>query len=125
MSKKTPSVVYVFVYEVVPTKGSKEHGVVGRASADIWVLSSNREEAEIKAKAYIIDLLWNILYLERELVISDDDIHRYKPLARESYKHAKNHGVYGSFVGSPPEDREDDVVEIWTLDVPVVNKTKH
>jgi len=117
--------VYVFVYKVIPTKGSAEYGKVGGASADVWVLESNREQAEIKAKSYIIDLRWDILELKRELVLNDKQILRYREDAQANYYQAKKNGISAFFAAFPPEDREDGVVEIWSLDKPQINKTKH
>jgi hypothetical protein len=117
--------VYVFIYKAVPTRGSLEYGKVGGAHAEIWVVDSSKESAEIKAKTRLIDLAWDLIELENELVLNDELILNYPEDTQASYHRAKQEGIYEVFVAHPPEDREDGVVEIRSLDVPKINKTKH
>lgn len=118
--------VYVFVYHAKPTLVSPEFGKVGGAHVDVWVQESSRKAAETKANEHLIDLGWQILELERELVIQDEQISQYREDAQASYYQAKSGGISSFFAGYPHTDREDDLVEIRSLSEPhVSSKTKH
>ena len=117
--------VFVFVYKAIPTTGSPEFGKVGGAHAEIWVVDSSKESAEIKAKARLIDLAWDIVELENELVLNDELIQNYREDTQATYRRARQEGIYEFFVAYPPEDRDDDLVEVRPLGSPKINKTKH
>lgn len=118
--------VYVFVYHVKPTKGSPEYGKVGGAHADIWVFESSREAAEIKALSYLMDYAWEVIEVERKLVLDDEQIVQYRPDVQANYHQAKNRGISLFFSGYPPEDLEDGAVEIRPLSkYPANSGSKH
>ncbi|MGY0646317.1 MAG: hypothetical protein ACW7DN_17250 [Paraglaciecola chathamensis] len=118
--------VYVFVYHLKPTIACSEFGKVGGAHVDIWVHDSSRDSAETKAKSHLFDYGWQILEVERELVIDDEQIRDYREDAQANYYQAKIHGISAFFCAYPIQDRDDDVVEIYSLgDPPNSSKQKH
>lgn len=107
--------VYVFVYHAKPTKGSPEFEAVGGAHVDIWVYDVSRESADLRARSYLMDLAWQVLEVERELVLNDEQIVDYREDAQANYFQAKTRGISAFFAAYPPVDRDDDVVVIRPL----------
>ena len=110
--------VYVFNYHVEPTKGSFEHGKVGGAYVDIWVHESSREVAETKAISYLMDRAWQIIKVESELTMNDEQILDCREDAQANYRQAKKQGLSAFFSAYPPTDREDRIVEIFSIKKP-------
>jgi len=119
--------VYVFVYHAKPTKGSPEHGVVGGAHVNIWIYDSSHEAAETKAISFLMDLSWEIIEAERELLIDDEQIALSREVTRENYFLAKELGMSALFFAYPSEDTDDYLVEIRSIKNPPLSPptTRH
>ena len=118
--------VYVFAYHVKPTATCSEFGKAGGAHADIWVLDSSRDSAETKAKSYLIDYGWLVVEQTNELVMNDEQIVHYREDAQANYSQAKKNGLSAFFCAYPVEERDDDVVEVYSIgNPPRSSKTKH
>lgn len=118
--------VYVFAYHVKPTEGSPEYSTVGGAHADIWVYDSSRDSAEAKALSHLIDLAWQVIEAECELVITDMQIAHYRADAQANYSQAKAHGISSFFAAYPPTEDSRDYVEIRPIKSPPISSpTKH
>lgn len=116
---------FVFVYHAQPTASSPEFGRVGGAHVDVWVPESSRENAEKRAVEHLIDLGWNPLELENELVMLEGQIQDYRIDAQASYYQAQREGISSTFAAYPPQDRDDDVMEIRELNAPPDMKPEH
>lgn len=113
--------VYVFVYHAKPTKGSPEHGVVGGAHVDIWIYDSSRELAESRAISYLMDLSWEIIEAERDLIIDDEQIALCPAGALENYLQAKEQGMSALFFAYPSANTDDDVIEFRLIKNPPIS----
>ena len=112
------AIAHVFVFNVSPTSASQFFGKVGKTLADVWVIDKTRVESEMIARAHILDQAWIINELTEEREISERDIGTYREDARATFAKAKHFGVAAVFVSAPPEDRDDDLVEIHRMNPP-------
>ncbi|MDD5271389.1 MAG: hypothetical protein PHU14_01595 [Methylovulum sp.] len=110
---------FVYVFDVMPTSGSTFFGQVRKALADVWVCHLSEEEAEAKARAYILDQSWLIQSLQRTLKIEEKNIPDYRPEAQVLFYQAKAHGISAGFASVPLVDREGNTVEICRMAPPL------
>jgi len=118
--------VFVFVYHVKPTSSCSEFGKVGGAYADIWVLDSDRDMADIRARSYLMDYRWQVVEKTDELAMNDEQILHYREVAQISYSRAKMEGLSAFFSAYPVKERDDHIIEIYSLPEPPESpETKH
>lgn len=110
--------VYVFVYQIKPTKGSPEFTKVASATAEIWVYEKSRDVAETKALSHLLDFAWEVIEVEDEIVMHDEQIQHYRIEAQLDFQKAKSLGFHSNFYGCRHEDSEEDSVEIRPLSSP-------
>ena len=110
--------VRVFLFDVQPTASSPHFGKIGGAEADIWVHHEDRDEAETMARAYVMDYGFLAGAVQEERVVREEEIQRYRADAQADFRRAIERGISGTFVASPPQDREDNTVEIHRMEPP-------
>jgi hypothetical protein len=112
------TVAHVFVFTAVATSASPYFGKVGKAFVDVWIVGKPAEEAEVIARAHVMDQAWVIESLDRQLQISEAEIGNYRADAQATFYQAKRFGLGAAFVTSPPKDRDDDLVTIEKMRPP-------
>lgn len=92
---------YFFKINVFPMRENKSYEIVAGAIAHIWVVSSDREKAKLRAIDYNEKHLWEIRNFVYELEIHEGQI----PLLGEEelylYQTALRHGIAAEYISHP------------------------
>jgi len=110
--------IHVFVYKARPASNSPEFGVVGSIYTDVWIKSDNREAAHQTTLTLLLDQGLQPVELinEQEFPLAPPPPLRIDAL--QNFHEALRTGLSQSIVGSPVEERDDDIVELRPFNTP-------
>jgi hypothetical protein len=116
---------FFFVMNAEPTAAAPNTEDVKYALVHIWVMSSSREEAEIRARAYLMDYAWIVKEVEFECAPDSGQIAHLDIDEKSNYLKAAKSGLSADFLTVPKVDRPGEEIEIRPVYQPVNSKGKH
>jgi len=116
---------FFFVINAEPTAAAPNTEDIKYALVHIWVMSSSRKEAEIRARAYLMDYAWVVKEIEFESETTAEQLARLDTSERLNYLKAARNGLSADFLCVPKIDRPGDEIEIRSVYHPENPKGKH
>ncbi len=109
---------FFFVIRAEPTEAAVSAQDIAGAIVHIWVMDSSLEQAEARARSYILDYAWIALKTDYAFEINDKQIASLGAEERTLYQKALRHGIAADFLGYPKKARSDGMIEIRSLKPP-------
>ena len=98
-----------------PSRGSEEFGQVGGANIDTFVQARSIEEAMQKAIAHVLGRKWVVTTQDLAVLMTDERIALLDTPGAQTLDLARREGLHSLWIGWPPQDRDDDQVELRPL----------
>lgn len=92
---------YFFLINVVPSLENPNYESIGGAKAHIWIISSDRESAKIRAIDYNRKFHWEITSFEYEIAIREEQISSLHEDELSLYHSALRHGIAAEYIAYP------------------------
>ena len=96
---------FFFVVKIIPTAGTPRAGDISGAYAHVWVIAKSLEEAEAKARSYLMDYAWVVEAIESALRITEDIISRLGEEERALFAKAQHLGIAADILAWPEKSR--------------------
>lgn len=116
--------MFRFGFSVEPTSATPQADDIARADAEVWVLESDIEAAETKARSYLMDYSWIVKHIEYSEMLPDElcpDPDR-DTISASLFRKAEIHGIAANFYAVPKVPRPG-VYEYRPMGAPQIKKS--
>lgn len=112
---------FCYALKAVPQTASPEHAATRLAIAIIFVMAQYLAAGELMARAYVLDQGWTVEAVQAALAPTPAQLARLDIDMQALYRAARRYGIAGIFAAAPRVERDDDSVEVRSLQPPYVS----
>lgn len=99
---------FFFAVSVIPTAGTPQSSDIEGATAHIWVMANSPEEAETKARSYLMDYAWIVKEVEIAIQPRPEQIAHLGIEETLLHEKARRLGIAADFLAWPKVKRPSD-----------------